>query len=407
MNFIINKKILLILFVGITLRLFSIYFYGDVIIDNEWGIMLNNLEKNNILSVRSIDGVPVPNIFMPPLYPIFLYIIKIPFSNTDIFLKVILLIQLLISIISILIAHKIFLELFNPNQSYLGTIIFTLFPLNIYAVSQISSITLQMFLINIFLLSIIKLLKNYSIYYSLGLSISSALLILLRGEFFVFVIFSLIFLLFKQKNFFKIFLTTLIIGLLVFPYIYRNYNIFGIVTVTKSSGYNLLKGNHPNTAVEGVGMFGQVEKVVPAVKGDLEQLYKKGPVKNHDLLKDQILMNQAIKFIKEDPKKYIKLYFKKFFSFLFIDFNSTYPNYYSILHILPKILLSISTLIGIILITNYSMNIANYFVIFYLANIGLFSFFFILPRYSLFLLTIQIVLSLFAIEKIKDRVNDY
>ena len=126
-----------------------------------------------------------------------------------------------------------------------------------------------------------------------------------------------------------------------------------------------------------------------------------------NLLKDQILMNQAIKFIKEDPKKYIKLYFKKFFSFLFIDFNSTYPNYYSILHILPKILLSISTLIGIILITNYSINIANYFVIFYLANIGLFSFFFILPRYSLFLLTIQIVLSLFAIEKIKDRVNNY
>ena len=109
-----------------------------------------------MLSVRSVDGVPVPNIFMPPLYPFFLYLIKIPINDTEIFLNTVFSIQLIISIISIFLCYKIFLEIFSESISLLGTLIFTVFPLNIYAISQISSITLQVLLINIFLLVINK-----------------------------------------------------------------------------------------------------------------------------------------------------------------------------------------------------------------------------------------------------------
>ena len=43
---------------------------------------------------------------------------------------------------------------------------------------------------------------------------------------------------------------------------------------------------------------------------------KNGPMLNiNDLMKDKILLDQAIEFIKENPTKYILLYFKKFFSF--------------------------------------------------------------------------------------------
>ena len=68
-----NYKIFFILLLSAITRVISIYYYGDTLVDNEWGIMLNNLEQNKILSVRSVNGVPVPNIFMPPLYPLFLY----------------------------------------------------------------------------------------------------------------------------------------------------------------------------------------------------------------------------------------------------------------------------------------------------------------------------------------------
>ena len=76
-------------------------------------------------------------------------------------------------------------------------------------------------------------------------------------------------------------------------------------------------------------MFGKVDVVIPETKKELDNLKNLGPISQHDLLNDNILLDQAIKFIKEDPLKYTKLYFKKLVSFIFIDLNSTYPNYYS------------------------------------------------------------------------------
>ena len=398
-----NYKIFFILLLSAITRVISIYYYGDTLVDNEWGIMLNNLEQNKILSVRSVNGVPVPNIFMPPLYPLFLYSIKYFISDVGLFLDITKIIQLLLSIFSIGIFYKILQQLFSEKLTLVGTIIFAFFPLNVYSVSQISSITLQMFLINIFLLSFIGLFNKMSNKNILVFSISSALLILLRGEFFIFVFLSLIYLLINnKKRIIKILGTTFFIILLISPYLYRNYKIFGALTITKSSGYNLLKGNHPSTVVEGTGMFKRVDKIVPDVKIEIDNLKLKGPIKKHDLMMDQILLNQAIKYISSDPIKYSKLYIQKFLSFLFIDINSSYPNYYSLFHIIPKILLSLSTILGVFLIFSLKMNIQNYFFFFYISNIGLFSFFFILPRYSLSLLTVQIILSLYGFIKLKN-----
>ena len=72
MNILEIMKKNLILILAVTAGLFSIYFFGDRNLDNEWQVMVYNLETNNILSSRKINGVLVPNIFMPPLYPIFL-----------------------------------------------------------------------------------------------------------------------------------------------------------------------------------------------------------------------------------------------------------------------------------------------------------------------------------------------
>ena len=111
-------------------------------------------------------------------------------------------------------------------------------------------------------------------------------------------------------------------------------------------------------------------------------------------------MQEAIKNIKGNPSYYIKLYFKKVFSFVFIDLNSTYENYYSYLNILPKIIISILTLLGVLLLTKKE-NILVYYSLYYFFNIFLFSLFFILPRYSLMLLPIQIILTCYLIKKLK------
>ena len=305
----LDTKIFIILIVSTIIKLISNYLFGDTAVDNEWGIMLKNLEQYQMLSVRSVDGVPVPNIFMPPLYPLFLYSIKFFINDLELFLIFIKGLQLIFSLISIFITYKTLELLFSKNNVLIGTILYAFFPLNIYAVSQISSATIQMLLISLFFYSYINLFKKIDLKNSIFFSFASFLLILLRGEFFIFVILSLIYLLIKdKKNILKILSISFLIGLLLYPYIYRNYKIFGVVTITKSSGYNLLKGNHPNTFVEGTGMFMRVGKIVPETNIAIEKLKAKGPIEKHDLIMDQILLRQALKFIKEDTGKYIKLY---------------------------------------------------------------------------------------------------
>jgi hypothetical protein len=403
MNYIFKYKLPVIFFIALVARILSIYYYRDYEVANEWGIILENLESNSILSVHSVKGIPVPNIFMPPLYPLFLYIINFFFNNTDTFLWSIQYIQLAFSLIAIYFTNKILLEFYSENISSIGTLIFAIFPLNVYAVSQISSISLQMLLLNLFLYSFLKLLKKINYKQIFLFSISSALLMLLRGEFFIFVILSMIYLYIKQKNLKRIIIIGLITSLVVSPYIYRNYNIFGVITITKSGGYNLLKGNHPRTKAEGTPMFLKIKEVIPEVKDELEKLIAKGPSSNYDLAQDKILFDQAIKFIKDNPVRYVILYFKKIVSFMLIDTNADYANYYSPLHIIPKLFLGITTLIGVILSFNFRINALNFITLYYFANIGLFSIFFILPRYSLSLLTIQVILSLILLKKIKPN----
>ena len=99
--------------------------------------------------------------------------------------------------------------------------------------------------------------------------------------------------------------------LIVSPYLYRNYNIFGVITITKSAGI-IYSRQSSKDKVEGVGMFSNIEKVIPEVKTQLEDLKSKGPAQNYDLLQDKILMEQAVIFIKDNPLRYINLYIKKF-----------------------------------------------------------------------------------------------
>ena len=385
-----------IIFLGLIARTTITIFYADIGIDNEWRVMLINLYENGILSIRSVNGSPVPNLFMPPLYPIFLYGLKLVFLKNEIFMISIYTFHILFSLIAVYFFYLTVVLYFNKKLALLGTAIFCFFPLHIYSVSQISSINLQVVCFSLFLYGLTYLLRYKKDLYLTIFSITSGLLILLRGEFFIFYFFSVFFIYLKYKNFKKIILSIIVCLLVVSPYLIRNYKIFNVITITKSGGYNLLKGNNPKSLVEGKAMMGSVREVVPEVKEKLDAI----PFgEKYDLYFDQILLNQAILFIKEDPIRYINLFLKKFVAFLIIDFNSTYPNYYSIFHIIPKLILGLSTLISISLYFRFKGGIYDYLVYFYFMNIGLFSIFFILPRYSLPLLPIQIMISLCLLKK--------
>ena len=116
---------------------------------------------------------------------------------------------------------------------------------------------------------------------------------------------------------------------------------------------------------------------------------------------DKIFMKEAIENIISAPEKYFINYIKKIVAFIFIDGNSTLPNYYNPLHYLPLLLTGVTSLLGIIL-SDKKASKMNYLILIFLLNILIFSSFFILPRYKLSILPLQLIFTNIFINNIKN-----
>ena len=272
----------------------------------------------------------------------------------------------------------------------LHSLLFSCFPLYINACSQISSITLQIFLTIVFLHAFFEILSNNKkVSYIFLISITSGLLVLLRGEFFIILFISLIYLLASKKlSLKKIFIVVMITLVTISPYLIRNFINFNTFTITKSFGYNLWKGNNPNSKVEGSEIIN---------KNLYQKINKINKDKFYQIKRDKIFFNEAIENISSDPSHYFLLYIKKFLSFLFVDFSSSQNHYYNYLHIIPVLLLSITSLIGMLLVYRKSSKY-DYLILIFLIYIMIFSTFFILPRYKLILIPIQLIFTNVLVE---------
>ena len=392
-------SILNLLILSLIIRIASYFFYGDYGLTNEWERILHNKEISDIFGfyvaineyvaqpkLAEIGERVLPSVYMPPLYYYFIYLIKFISSDFLTTSKLVIIFQLFLSILSILLFYRILNEFLTKNLCIIFTAIFAFFPINVIASCKISSITLQIFLLLNFFFFLLKFLKKKKNLHLFIFSIFSGLLVLIRGEFILFYLITLLyFFIFFEKKIKTILISLFIMLIVISPYLKRNYILFETLTLTKSFGYNLLKGNNPNFKVEGDAVF--IEKEFP--RSDL--LIKTD--NKYELNLDNFYKIKALEYIKEQPLTYIKFYFIKVLSFLFLDINSTYPNYYNFFHIFPKIILAITSFAGAITALK-EKGFFQYLSIYYFINIFLFSIFFILPRYSLILLPIQLILSI-------------
>ena len=173
--------------------------------------------------------------------------------------------------------------------------------------------------------------------------------------------------------------------IIISPYLYRNYQIFDQFVLTKSFGYNLLKGNNPSKIIEGNASFVENQYDIESLKISTDD--------NYEINLDNFYKDRALEFIKNDPFDYLILYLIKVLTFLFFDINSTYPNYYNFFHIFPKFIVAIASFFGGIL-SLQKRGFSQFLAFYYFLNILLFSVFFILPRYSLICLPVQLLLSI-------------
>ena len=115
--------------------------------------------------------------------------------------------------------------------------------------------------------------------------------------------------------------------------------------------------------------------------------------KYYEISRDNIFLNEVKNNLIETPFKYLNLFFKKIFSFYFIDLNSNYPNYYNFFNFFPAIILAIFSFPGLFIYFRKKNIKHNYITLYLFSNLIIFSIFFILPRYKLIILPIQIMMA--------------
>ena len=383
-----------LLVLSFLLRLAVVYFVRDTHFDNEWNTLLDNLIKYKSYSFYTFNDQLIPSVFLPPMYPFFLYFVKIitPFDKASL-LYVVIFIQIVFSTYSVYLFYQINQNFFSNKLSLINSAVFSIVPLNVIVGGQVSSVSLQvifslLFLKFLFLIINKQTKKNIFIF-----SIVSGLLILTRGEFLL--IFSfIIFFTFLNKKITLINITKIVIVviLIISPYVVRNYIHFNEIIIVKSLGFNLWKGNNQLSSVEGYENLEEIEFV--KLKNKINNLKKN---KYYEINRDNIFFNEAVNNLSKNPIQYIKLYFKKFISYYFIDINSSYQNYYILFHTFPIALLSLLSFPGLFVFYKINKFENNCLGLYMFSNLIIFSIFFILPRYKLTILPIQIILAAYFI----------
>ncbi len=397
-----SKKIPILFFLFISslvLRIPIIIFFGDTNLEYEWLNLVNNLVIHGKLIWQTFDnGFMLPNSWMPPLYAYYLFFFTFFNLEHQNYIILILFSQIILASLSVVLFYKINQNFFGKKISFYSSILFSIFPIHLYASSQISSISLQTFLTIVFLYLFFLLVKKKNITSIIFFSITGGLLILLRGEFWFIFFLSLIYLfLFLGISFKKILLIILISSITASPYLIRNYLIFEKITVLQSFGYNLWKGNHPyakeNSIVEGSMIVN--EKIMQKVNNiEINNFYRTNF--------DKIFLDIAIENIMKDPLGHIIFGLKKVFSYIFINFKSADPNYWNILHYLPLLVIGITSILGIIL-SDKKSRLFNYLIFIFFINVFIFSTVSIMPRYKLVILPLQIIFTNVLYAKIKEK----
>ncbi len=407
----LKNNIYLILVFSLILKTVIVLIFHERSLTDEWLIIFKNFEISKTYSFYVFDGQHMPTSYMPPLYFIFLYLNKIIAGETINFLYLVYFFQLLLSTYSVFIFYKICKKFLDENYSLLGALIFSIFPIIIFSNALISSACLQLVLYLFFINIYLQILNNeYNLTNLLLLSFSSSLCLLLRGEFLIIFLFSILYLLFlNKKKTSQIFLILFLTILLVSPYLKRNYENFRKIHIVNVTGFALWKGNNQMEKVEGFhhSLHPEQRNTWPKIK-EFKNLYenldKIQKDKMFEINRDKVFKDEAIKNILSDKIKFLFLYFKKIFSYYFIDLNSSLKNYYNPLHIFPAIIFGFMSLPGVIISLKKAKNAKLIYLFLTMTILTLLiSLFFILPRYKISILPIQLFFSLFFIQYLMEK----
>ena len=246
---------------------------------------------------------------LAPLYP---FLCAITYLLTDYSHLAMLLVQITLTSLICVIIYLVGKEVFNKKTGIIGAIFCIFHPgLIIYSTTKLHDLVLVAFMFCLLILTVLKFEKDLTYQRSIFIGILMGLCILARASIVLFIPLFLIWL--DRKDIRGRWLKSLVIisitGIVILPWIIRNYYIHREFVFIQAPSINLWVGN--NIHATGGNYLKDGRMVLEAMPEDfVNKVYAAD-----ELTKDKIFKEEVYKFIKAHPYKFISLFFKKLYYF--------------------------------------------------------------------------------------------
>ncbi|MBC8490924.1 MAG: glycosyltransferase family 39 protein [Bacteroidetes bacterium] len=359
-----------------------------------------NIYNGNGFSLKPVDDRLA---HVPPVYPLFLAVLKVFEINDRIFIA---LIQIVLSMIPIIILFYFGKNILSDKTILSFSILYILSPHMIYWSVQILTENIAILLFtSSFIFFLVGFLKKEIKYYSYAMILIS-LSAFTRAVFIYVIPIYIVFLVYGSKKRIQTLVATAVIAIMCLsPWIIRNYYKFNkVVLVTLGTGY---------IQTYQLANFSEVYNDV--IKKRLDS-YSKGkekylhPVKSIDEYNgDKILTSIAMEMMKAHPRTTVKFFIQNFYRFwspgfsLFdekIDYKYFVPTFLFTVFVIPLFLIGIREM----LIINKFIFITIVLIIFYFTAVH--TFFHGVIRYRAPIEPLIYFTSAFGVDYLIKAIND-
>ena len=258
------------------------------------------------------------------------------------------------SILAILVYQFSFILYQNKQTSLIASFLVIFHPgLLYYDIIKLHPQSLGTLLIFSLGITFIYFYKKRTALWALFFGICAGLNILERSITMPFILLSLPFLLITVQPYHKkclVLLSLLICGLIISPWIIRNYRIFNTLVITTNTGEVFWRSNNPQA--NGTSYSDQSTVLSPNFYAQhVSELKGKD-----ELYISKFYLTHGLHWIQKNPAHFVKLYLKKVFSFLFVPLIKFYGNY---TQTLKKALLFYYYIISAFLIFTFCLTLAK------------------------------------------------
>jgi 4-amino-4-deoxy-L-arabinose transferase-like glycosyltransferase len=406
---------------ALLLRLGAVVTFGDRELAYEWAVIVPSMLAGQGYSYYHINsanqvvpefvdrpGAALPSAYMPPAYGFFLAGLGLIVGLGRAGVIAMEIIQAALGAGSCVLLYQIARSKFSPGVGLASGLLLAVYPLAVYASSQISAATLYVFLncLLLWLLFRCEGLNRRRDYVLAGLALGT--LILARAEMLLFVPLVVIWLRMVQpqryyRNAAYLLLAT---GVVIGPWAARNWYVFGRpAPLTISAGINLWEGQNPNAT----GTRSEYTNPPVAKPPELIAALNALPAtRDYELKADSVLRDAALRAMLDNPWRSARLALRKlvFYWGYYWGIPFSYPSAQSPLYWLPWFLLLPTFLIGLSASARQWRRYSLFYLYFGFTTC-IVMVFFVIPRYSLLILPLVIPFAVYGATVAGHRVSTW